>query len=189
MPKKRKKRNAPQIKKIIIVFLAIAIMALFLLLLYSPPNKISVQQDEDKNFRDAQTNQIIPLEKIDFPSSEEGTFSGWVKESYFKEPIDEKVVLFSSGRIPGLVLIYYTKENKLIAGLPQMSAENIFLFNDQRHHLAYTFKEGGWQFLYYDGKQVATSEFQPYPQTEITGLATGIPPPAVSEAFQQIEIN
>lgn len=186
MPKKRK---SSQTKEIIIAFLAVTILALSIQFLFLPDfNNISAQQDEDKNFRDTETGQVIPREEIDFPSTEEGTFSGWLKKSYFKEPVDKEVVLFSSARIPGLTLIYHSEENRLSGGIPAMAAENILFFDKQRHHLVYTFKKGGWQYLYYDGQQVAASEFQPS-LSKITGLITGTSSQAISESFEQIEIS
>ena len=42
----------------------------------------------------------------DFPSDEQGTFAGRLKETYYKEQLDDVVVLFVSEKIPGLAMIY-----------------------------------------------------------------------------------
>ena len=45
----------------------------------------------------------IPIEVTDdFPSTKEGSFDGVVRPHYFKEPLDEFVLLLSSDKIPGL---------------------------------------------------------------------------------------
>ncbi len=189
--KRKKKGEKFQTKEATIVILAIAVLALSLQILISSTDltKISAQLDEDKNFRDTQTDEIISPEKIDFPSTEEGTLSGWMEGVYPKEPIDKEIVLFSSAKIPGLAIVYYHEENKLIAGTPKMNADGITLFDGEKHHLAYTFKRGGPQILFYDGQQVAASEFQHHLPTSITGMVTGPFTPIISKTFSQININ
>lgn len=108
-------------------------------------------------------------EKPDFGSSKEGTFVGNIKENYFKEPIDDVVTLFSSASMPGLSIIYEPESKKLIAGSPQMIAENIALFDGKKHQIAYTFKKEGGQQLYYDGLQVAQSKFE-WKSDHLTGM-------------------
>src|SRR3989344_3093948 len=116
----------------------------------------------------------IPLEKNnpDFKSNIEGALSGWTDEKYYKEPIDETIVLFSSEKIPGLAVIYYPLEKKLIAGSPPMVINNLSLFNGYKHHLGYIFKESK-QALFYDGQLIAASDFLPRTQNSFTGMTTG----------------
>ena len=116
----------------------------------------------------------IPLEKNnpDFKSKIEGTLNGWTDEKYYKEPIDKTIVLFSSEKIPGLAVIYYPLEKRLIAGSPPMVIDNVYLFNGYKHHLGYVFKDSQ-QGLFYDGQLIAASDFLPRTQNSFTGMTTG----------------
>ena len=117
------------------------------------------------------TNPIIEKENNirDFTSSKEGTFVGTIKANY-KEPIDNAVVLFASATMPGISIVYEPETKKLIAGSPEMTAENIALFDGKKHQIAYAFKKGNEQQLYYDGLQVAQSKFEWQPD-HLTGMA------------------
>lgn len=193
MPKKRKAKKKVLVTNILLVAFALIIIALLVQIIFSPiklsPVKIIAQQTDPQTFTDIQTQQPISIETMDFPNPDEGTFSGWLKPNYFKEPIDPVVILFISAKIPGVSLMYYPKENKVIAGSPQMTAENIILFDGQKHQIVYAFKKGAQQYFFYDGSLVAGSNFKPYSPEQITGLITGVPQPQISELFYQIEIS
>ena len=116
-------------------------------------------------------NKLIKVNK-DFSSKMEGTLSGWTDEKYYKEPIDETIVLFSSEKIPGLSVVYYPTENRLVAGSPPIIVNNIHLFNGYKHHIGYAFKDDK-QGLFYDGKLIAAADFLPRLQNGFTGMVTG----------------
>src|SRR3989344_1080577 len=73
----------------------------------------------------------------DFPSIEEGTLAGTLKEVYFKEQIDSVVVLFASAKIPGLSLLYYPEKKMLVGGSPALVASEVSLFDGQKHSVLY----------------------------------------------------
>jgi hypothetical protein len=109
---------------------------------------------------DTPSQEQLTNKEIDFPNTEAGTFAGFAGEKYFREPIEEVVVLFASAKIPGIAIIYYPEEKKIIAGSPQMTIENIKLFNGVRHQIAYSFKKGDKQRFYYDGNLKAEMDFK-----------------------------
>ncbi len=124
----------------------------------------------------------------DFPSSEAGTFIGILRPTYFKEPLDNIIILFASVRVPGMVLAYYPTEHKLIGGTPQMVADGITFFDGQSHELKYSFQRNGQQLLIIDGKVVASSPFISYRST-LTGAVAGIPEVFISESFETFKIS
>jgi hypothetical protein len=115
-------------------------------------------------------NEIAQIQ--DFPTAEQGSFIGQTNNRYFKEPIDEIVVLFSSVKVPGLSLVYHPQENKLLGGTPQMVVDNVVLFDDLPHRVGYSFERNGKQRLLYDGQIVAESDFVFY-ANYLTGNAAG----------------
>jgi hypothetical protein len=131
----------------------------------------------------------LVLQLPDFPNSKEGTFAGTLQKEYFKQPIDQIVILFASARVPGLALLYYPYEKKLVAGSPQMVAENIIFFDGTHHRVAYAFKEGEDQYLIYDDKIVARSPFNPPDNNQITGMVIGAGELVVSESFTEVGFN
>lgn len=124
----------------------------------------------------------------DFASEEQGTFGGQLRNNYPAENFDSIVVLLSSQKIPGLTLVYYPYEQKLTSGIPQMTAENIVLFDGQPHRVHYQFTKGGPQYLYYDHKVVASSNYQNL-QTVLSGFMTGPPILFVSDLFSEYEFK
>lgn len=175
------------------IVLVLIIIALLLQLVFSPfsfkTNKISAEKDSQGNLIDVQTKKPLALKELDFPSSDEGSLIAWTKESYFRQPVDKIVVLFVSARLPGLALIYYPEEKRLIGGTPQMAAEGISLFDGQPHQVGYIFKAKDKQQLIYDGRLVANSPFQLYSQSQLTGMFIGAVQPTVSESIYKIEIS
>ncbi len=124
----------------------------------------------------------------DFPSKDAGTFLAQVRNTYIKEPIDEIVVLIHSANVPGVSLVYNSKENKLIGGTPQITAENVVLFDGNPHRVGYTFERNGKQAIIYDNQIVAESDFQSYSDL-ITGQATGGDIFFVSDAVENGDIS
>jgi len=135
------------------------------------------------NNQTPQTEEPSSTQQVDFSNNQEGTFIGTLQAEYFKEPIDQVVVMFVSAKIPGLTLIYYPYENKLVGGSPQMVANNVIFFDGIQHHLAYTFKENGEQILIYDDNIVGQSPFQAPQNSPLTGAVTGITETGVSAVF------
>ena len=146
-----------------------------------PPEK-NVEA-ENKPPENSQTVQMM-----DFPNDQQGIFIGILQSEYFKQPVDQIVVLFASSRIPGLTIIYYPYEKRLVAGTPAMNAENIAFFDGTSHELKYAFQKDGNQQLWYDGKLVAESRFIPVRST-LTGAVIGVPEVLVSEGFKDVAIE
>ena len=123
------------------------------------------------------------LEKVrydDFPSSERGRLSAVVAPTYYN--IEPWVVLFSSGSVPGVALIYYPERKTLLAGSPFMQAQ-ISLFDGLPHTLEYVFADGKQQ-LYYDQDLVAFGVFRK-PEGS-TGMVEGR---QVSEKLEKVEME
>lgn len=138
---------------------------------------------------DATKQQLTPA-VIDFPNKEMGTFSGFAGEKFFKEPIDKVVILFASAKIPGLAIIYYPEEKKIMAGLPQMVIENVELFNGAKHQIAYTFKNDGKQRFYYDGNLKLETDFKILETNKATGMSVLKKNKVIlSEGLEAVEIN
>ena len=129
------------------------------------------------------------MQMNDFPTAEEGTFIGVLPEKYFKEEMDNVIILFASAKIPGLTLMYYPEQKRLVGGTPQLAAENIYLFDGQKHELKYSFKKNGPQSLFYDNKLIASGDFRPAYPLVITGLAIGFIDNHVSDAFVEVDIS
>ena len=124
----------------------------------------------------------------DFPNDQQGIFIGQLNNHYFKDPIDPIVVLFISARIPGLSMIYYPYEQRIVAGTPSMNIENVVLFDGTSHEVKYAFQKDGNQQFWYDGNLVAESRFIPA-GSSITGAVTGVDQVFVSEGFAEVEIR
>ena len=116
----------------------------------------------------------------DFPFSDQGRFKGTLAPGYYQIPL--AAVLFSSGSVPGIALLYYPKTRMLLAGSPFMQAK-VSLFDGQPHELEYVFGEGR-QKLYYDGTLVASGTFRK--QEGSMGLAEGL---QLSEKFEAVVIE
>lgn len=124
----------------------------------------------------------------DFASIEQGTFTGNLKPNYFKEPIDQVIVLFASAKIPGLMLIYYPQGKQLIGGTPQMAVNGINLFDGVEHQIIYSFEKGGQQVIVYDGKPVVSSPFLLYKDL-MTGMVAGIPEAVIWKGFWGVDFS
>ena len=96
----------------------------------------------------------------DFSSTEAGTLNGWL-EVPPNTPLDDTVVLFSSTTIPGLAIIYYPPQKRIISGLPPMVAEGVNLHDGQKHNLIYTFQKNGIQALLIDGQIASSADYHP----------------------------
>ena len=74
-----------------------------------------------------------------------------------------------------------------MAGRPLMMANDISLFDGQKHEIKYSFKKNGPQGLFYDGKLVAQGEFKE--PSSLTGATTGVARNYLSEDFEQVDIK
>ena len=173
-----------------IFFVAVLLLSVALFIVFTSRDDSEQEQFAAGKAGTAETGTApAPAPSTDFPSTEEGTFSAWVREQYYKEQLDPMVVFFVSEKISGLSLVYYPEEQKLVAGTPPLVADGIRFFDGQAHHLAYSFKKDGEQRLYYDGKLVGVSSFVPKEKNSLTGLVTGAPENFVSEALYGVEIE
>lgn len=134
------------------------------------------------------SNNAGSVQLQDFPSSEAGTFTGILRPQYFKEPMDNVIILFASVRVPGLIITYYPEDHKMVGGTPQMVADGITFFDGISHELRYSFQRNGQQLLLVDGKVVASSPFVSYRST-LTGAVIGTPDVFISKAFEKDTIN
>jgi len=102
----------------------------------------------------------------DFPNPKEGTavFNGGLLMDQiilnFKK-VPKYIIFMESKVIPGLVLRYNVHDSKLEAGLPLMQSEEIIFLDGNIHEFSYTFKEGLNQKIFFDGKEVASGDFNP----------------------------
>lgn len=177
MDKMAPKRGSKKIKHGIAGFVIITILFVSIFLILNKFNKEEVPQAPTE------------MQLGDFENDKEGMFNGQLNNNYDKEEVDPVVVLFSSAIVPGLSLIYYHYEQKVVVGTPQMVVENVILFNDRPHWISYTFKEGGKQYFFYDGDVVASSTFEPPQENALTGFVTGVAENYVYEGFKSMEVR
>lgn len=148
----------------------------------------AVQPAPPSNTQDASVSAPTTVQMQDFPNDQQGIFIGQLNADYFKDPIDQIVVLFVSARIPGLSIMYFPYENRLVAGTPSMNVDNIILFDGTSHEIKYAFQKDGNQQFWYDGNLVAESRFIPA-KSSITGAVVGVSDVFVSEGFERVEIK
>lgn len=129
-------------------------------------------------------NEILEEPTNDFTSTEAGTLDGWIQTEGF--PTEGTIILFSSSKIPGLAIVYYPFEKRILAGLPPMIGESVDLIDGKNHHIIYSFEEGGQQALFIDEKVVASGNYQSY-QNQMTGMVIGAIEP--SNQFEEVKIE
>lgn len=184
--KKLRKDNSPALKhKTILFTIIILLLAILLTVLFKPMDRITSGTISSEL---QQQNSITP-KGIDFPDTKGGTFAGWAGEQYFQDAPDEVMVLFTSSTVPGLAMIYYPYQERVVVGTPQMIIEKVPLFNGEKHLVAYSFVGGGEQKFYYDGELKASGPFELYQQNEVTGMVTGTSEAFVSELWEKVEIS
>lgn len=186
-------KNSPKVKNnfkeslLLMVVLIGIVLAVGVIVRYQnfmEEKKITVEQEELA----AQNKILGSVPVIDFPSAEAGTLVGTLHPQYFKEPIDNIIILFASIKVQGLMLTYYPQDHKIIGGTPQMVAEGITLFDGVPHELLYSFHEGGQQIIMVDRKVVAASNFVSY-RSSLTGAVVGVSESVVSPAWEMVEIE
>jgi len=113
--------------------------------------------------------------KGDFPNPKEGTvvfnnklLMDRIILQFNKVP---KYVIFAESKvIPGLVLRYNTHDSVFEGGLPLMKSEEVTYLDGNIHEIVYTFKEGAEQKFFFDGREVASGDFDAS-KIGITGFA------------------
>ena len=96
----------------------------------------------------------------DFPNLKEGTavfnvrlLMDQIILKYKKVP---KYIIFTeSTAIPGLVFRYNVHDSVFEGGLPLVRSEEVIFLDGNVHEVAYTFKAGGKQRIFFDGEEVA----------------------------------
>lgn len=178
LPMPRKKKRGKKFQKESFTFTQFIMVVVVLALLITFLGKFTKEEA---------VNPVVQMP--DFPSTEQGTFTGILQPEYPQEPIDQVVLLFASSKVPGLMLIYYPYEQRLIAGTPQMIIENIVFFDGQPHQIIYSFEQGGQQVLAYDGVPMAASDFHFYGGNAFTGMTLGMPEVVISEGFEKVRFS
>jgi len=80
-----------------------------------------------------------------------------------------KILLFRSRKVSGLVIYYLYNEKKIQGGLPKITTPKVNLLDGVLHQIAYTFKKGDKQRIYFDGEKISESNY--IPLLPITGFA------------------
>ena len=81
------------------------------------------------------------------------------------------ILFFSSTTEPRVEIRYDLKERHFQVGLPTMGSQQVDIFDQRMHQIAYTYKEGANQQLFIDGKKVNESAFATVGSASITGFA------------------
>ena len=131
---------------------------------------------------------VVVLREIgkytDLPNRDVGTvvvdLKATEEELNLGETVPTRVQLFRSRLVEGLSIDYIYGEKRIVSGMPQLSSPEVSLFDGNDHHIAYSFKRGEKQQLYFDGKLVAESAFEPGAKT-LTGFLVSVPENEISE--------
>lgn len=121
----------------------------------------------DYKSKQAEDSFVLRLDvKEDFPNTKEGTAVFNVKILMDKIILDFKkvpkyIVFIESKTIPGLVLRYNVHDSVIEGGLPLMKSEEVVFLDNNMHEIAYTFKRGAEQKLFFDRNEVASESFNP----------------------------
>ena len=116
-------------------------------------------------------NKAPPGPIPDLPSPEEGTVMFWIQAESIP-PFIDTITLFSSTKVEGLGIHYKNQKRTLEAGLPVMESMIIPFSDGQAHNIAYTFKAGEKQELYFDGQVIAAGVYRG-PTFSLTGAVVG----------------
>ncbi len=116
---------------------------------------------------------IIPGMDADLQSKEEGTIMWWTKPEMrvFKdfESTKEYLIMFSSSNLPGLMIAYGFAGKNIVGGMPMMKSGGVEFLDNKAHQIAYTFKKGGEQVLYFDGEMKVRGEYRESQVNVLTG--------------------
>lgn len=111
----------------------------------------------------------------DFPNPNEGTalfnMRLLMDQIILQAKKVPKYVIFTESRIiPGLFFRYNVHDSVFEGGLPSMKSAEVIFLDGNMHEIAYTFKKGSYQKIYFDGKEIASGKFDPS-KIGITGFA------------------
>lgn len=138
MPKEVIRTNV--LKKLVVTFILSFVIVAFLALIDSR-QEINLTQPEK-----------------DFTNKEEGTVVMFITINDLDLPKGIKYfTFFKSKLLQGISIKYAVEELKLKAGAPLMNSEELNIIG--KHMIAYTYKKGDKQALYFDGEKVASSSF------------------------------
>ena len=195
MRHKDKKRLNPLKKNYkSIIFLVVLLLAFFSLIAVGYFN-IKEPENQAGAATNAATDNTPPItpttstQMQDFPNTVQGTFTGILNAKYIKEELDPIIVLYVSSRLPGMAMIYYPQEKKLVCGTPQMVINDISLFDGAQHTLTYSFQNPGIQYFSYDNKILSQSDFHLNIPSLLTGNTVGVSEKFINPHFGSVEIN
>jgi len=192
MSHKDKKKLTPLIKKNkIIILLVILLLAIFSLIVvgFFSIKEQKIQAGAASNTATTDSPSITSTEMQDFPNTVQGTFTGILNAKYIKEELDPIIVLYVSSRLPGMAMIYYSQEKKLVYGTPQMVINDISLFDGAQHTLTYSFQNPGKQYFSYDNTVLSQSDFHLNIPSLLTGNTVGVSEKFINPHFGSVEIN
>jgi hypothetical protein len=114
----------------------------------------------------------------DLPSTDQGTvivkFAAQVSDVLIGGLAPDRVMLFRSSAIKDLSMAYLYDSKSLVAGMPPLKSDAVELLDGKEHEIAYTFKEGEMQMLFFDGRKLAESMYHAHSDNPITGFVTGL---------------
>jgi len=97
---------------------------------------------------------------------------------------------FKSRKIEGLAINYRYSDNRLIAGLPQLTAGKPVYFEGKTHFIAYMYKLNSSQQLYFDQQLLAEGSYSGIQESGLTGMVAGYPPeelnPQIIQSFPEV---
>ena len=121
---------------------------------------------------------IVPGMDADLQNKKEGTIMWWTKPEIqiFRKFEDRKefLIMFNSENLPGLMIAYSFAEKNIVGGTPLMGTDPIEFLDGKSHQIAYTFKKGAQQVLYYDGQMQAMGDYRPTIKDQVTGAVIGV---------------
>ncbi len=80
-------------------------------------------------------------------------------------------MLFNSKKIQGLAIYYLNTLRLIEGGMPTMTTPQLDLLDGVFHEIAYTFKKGDEQRIYFDGKRISKSKYFPTTIAPFSGFA------------------
>jgi len=122
----------------------------------------------------------------DLPNKEQGTVVVALRAADSEIDVGEttpsRVQLFRSKLVEGLAIDYLYEEKYIVSGIPKLKSAEVSLFDGNLHQVAYTFKRGEKQQLYFDGQLMAEGEYNPATKLTITGFLVKLPENEVKES-------
>lgn len=111
----------------------------------------------------------------DFPNPKEGTAIFDMKLLMdniinVNQMVPKYVMFAESKTVPGLIFRYNVHDSKFEGGLPIMQSSEVKFLDGNKHQVAYSFKVGGKQQIFFDGQEIASGDFDAS-KMQLTGLA------------------